>query len=261
MYKTMVTSCHSIFSPSSYLEQLALLLVPSLPLLPVFIMSNNIWFLPSTSQPPVDVNNQSSGGTASSSSMGNDHPLVEPELSLADLPDSDVSLSQPSSPQSRHRYTQPLVHDILEPPTQRRRLTEPMNFGRPGTSPRHPGPPLYPPFPSRVPLRPDPTPSNRNEVGFIGDLLYGQARVLGQFLWVGRTEEGGPVRYFEATYEGPNDDHYWGLVARPIPPQEGVSNWGHNRWLLGHPKELTEDQLAAHVGDMTQRTLRFLHLP
>ena len=67
---------------------------------------------------------------------------------------------------------------------------------------------------------------------FIGDLLHGQARVLGQFLWVGRTQEGGPICYFEATYEGPNDDHYWGLIARPIPPREGVINWGYNRWIL-----------------------------
>ena len=45
---------------------------------------------------------------------------------------------------------------------------------------------------------------------YVGDLLRNQARVLGQFLWVGKTEPDGPIRYFEATYESPNDDQYCG---------------------------------------------------
>ena len=224
-------------------------------------MSNTIWFLPSGSPPSEDINDQPTSETLPSLPLDTNHPPVEHELSFADLPDSDIPLTQPTSPQSRLEFVSSVAHDDLEPPAQRRRFVEPPNFGRPGTSPRNPGAPIYPPLATRVPPRPDPTPSNRSEVRFIGDLLHGQARVLGQFLWVGRTEEGGPIRYFEATYEGPNDDHYWGLIAQPIPPREGAVNWGHNRWLLGHPKELTEDQLAAHMGDMTHRTLRFLNLP
>lgn len=224
-------------------------------------MSNTIWFLRSGSPPPRDIDDQPS--TEANPSLPRDTSLVPPEveLSFSDLPDSDAPLTQPSSPQNEHAFGESIDLTILEPPTQRRRLVGSPNFGHPGTGSRNPGAPLYPPLATRVPSRPEPTPFNQSEVRFIGDLLPGQARVLGQFLWVGRTEEGGPIRYFEATYEGPNDDQYWGLMARPIPPREGAVNWGHNRWLLGHPKELTEDQLAAHVGDMTHRSLRFLHLP
>lgn len=56
--------------------------------------------------------------------------------------------------------------------------------------------------------RPNPLAENRGQVQFVGDLLSSQARVLGQFLWVGRTEVGRPLRYFEATYEGANIDQY-----------------------------------------------------
>lgn len=207
-------------------------------------MSNNVWFLPDSCSNEVD-------------------PNVRPEdseLSLSDLPNTPLPLSQLSS-RPTEEFIESRDHGIVQPLTRRPRLEGSPNFGRPGSASLNPGPPIYPPLSTRVPDRPEPSAANRGTVRFIGDLLPGQARVLGQFLWVGRTEEGGPIRYFEATYEGPNDDHYWGLIARPIPPREGAVNWGHNRWLLGHPKELSEDQLAAHVGDMTHRTLRFLHLP
>lgn len=321
-YKNRLQHNHSIF----YLPNVALApcsffqysyCIHSLSL----IMSNNIWFLPTESQPQIDVNDQTPSESIPSSRVESDQAPLEPELSLADLPDPDISLSQPASPQSRHRSVQSIVQDVLEPPTRRPRYMEPPSlerlgvgltsprpplyppsttsnpplpssqasyhsreefvqslvhnvlqppvqrprntphFGCPGTSPLNPGPPIYPPLPTRVPNRSEPSAANRGQVRFIGDLLPGQARVLGQFLWVGKTEDEGPVRYFEATYEGPNDDQYWGLIARPVPPREGAVNWGHNRWLLGHPKELTEDQLAAHIGDMTHRSLRFLHLP
>lgn len=207
-------------------------------------MSNNAWFLPRAGSNDIDPNARPESS----------------ELSLSDLPDIPLSLSQPSS-RPRDELVELREYDGLQPLARRRRMEGAHNFGRPGLAPLSPGPALYAPLSTRVPDRPEPSAANREEVRFIGDLLPGQARVLGQFLWVGRTEEGGPIRYFEATYEGPNDDHYWGLMARPVPPQEGAVNWGHNRWLLGHPKELSEDQLAAHVGDMTHRSLRFLHTP
>lgn len=179
-------------------------------------------------------------------------PFVTPNLPLP--------LSQ-SSPRPREEFVELRAGDVFQPPPQRPRIGDTPNFGRPGSAPLNPGPPIYPPLSTRVSNRPNPSATNRGQVRFIGDLLHGQARVLGQFLWVGRTEVDGPIRYFEATYEGANDDQYWGLIGHPIPPREGAFNWGHNRWLLGHPRELSEDQLAAHVGDMTHRSLRFLHLP
>lgn len=175
--------------------------------------------------------------------------------------DPPLPLSQPSSSRSREQVAQDIVQDVLPPRAQRPRLSSVLVFAQPGTGPHYPGPPLFPPLPTRVSQRPIPSTEDRSQVPFIGDLLRDQANVLAQFLWVGRTEEGGPIRYFEATYEGANDDQYWGMIARPIPPMEGVPTWGHNRWLLGHPRELHADQLPAHIGDMTHRTLRFLHLP
>jgi hypothetical protein len=187
-------------------------------------MSNNIWFRTGASLDEIDPNARPESS----------------ELSLSDLPDVPLSLSQPSS-RPRNEFVESRGQDVFQPPAQRPRIEGSPNFGRPGSAPLNPGPPIFPPLSTRVPDRPEPSAANRGEVRFIGDLLPGQARVLGQFLWVGGTEEGGPLRYFEATYEGPNDDHYWGLIACPLPPREGAVNWGHNRWLLGHPKELSED--------------------
>jgi hypothetical protein len=219
-------------------------------------MSNTVWFRSSGSVDEAGISEQPVT-SESVQPLASDQSL---ELSLADLPDREMSLTQPPSPQSRWR--EPSQVDLLQqPPSQRRRLNTPPNFGQRGRGPLSPHPPLFPPLPTRVADRPEPSAATRNEVLYVGNLLPGQARVLGQFLWVGRTELDGPIRYFEATYEGPNDDQYWGAFEPPIPPQEGARHWGHHRWLLGHPRELSEADLAAQVGDMTHRTLRFLHLP
>ena len=220
-------------------------------------MSNTVWFQFSGSVSEADTSEQPLTSEDVQPLASNQNL----ELSLEDLPDREISLTQPSSPQSRHRLVRPMEDITYEPSAQRRRLDVSPNFGRQGLGPRDPGASLYPPLRTRVPDRPEPSTANREQVRYIGDLLRNQARVLGQFLWVGKTEPDGPIRYFEATYEGPNDDQYWGNFNPPIPPQEGTTTWGHHRWLLGHPRELSEADLAAQVGDMTHRTLRFLHLP
>ena len=227
-------------------------------------MSNTIWFRSSGSDNPAGEElslcpSLRERGTQPTAELI--VPAVEQHVHLVHSPEPIISLTQPSSPPSRRRVLQPLVDITYEPPAQRRRLDVPPNLGHQGSGPHRPGARLYPPLPTRVPNRPEPSAANRGEIRYIGDLLPNQARVLGQFLWVGRTEPNGPIRYFEATYEGPNDDQYWGNFNPPIPPQEGITSWGHHRWLLGRPRELTEDQLPAQVGDITHRTLRFLHLP
>lgn len=81
-------------------------------------MSNNIWLFFSTSQPPVDVNDQPSSKTSTSSLQEANHLLFEPKLSFVDLSNSGISLSQPTSLQSYCIFVLISIQDILEPPTQ-----------------------------------------------------------------------------------------------------------------------------------------------
>lgn len=73
-------------------------------------------------------------------------------------------------------------------------------------------------------MKPTPIAKNRGQVQYIGDFMTGQTIVLGQFLWVEKTDESRLIWLFEAIYKGSNNDHYWDLCAHPIPPQEGTLN-------------------------------------
>ena len=85
------------------------------------IMSNNIWFLPSVSQPSTDVSDPPTSGAVFSSPIEVNPPLVEPELSLADLPETDISLTESASSHSQRRDLQSIALDVLQPPSQRPR--------------------------------------------------------------------------------------------------------------------------------------------
>ena len=142
-----------------------------------------------------------------------------------------------------HRSLPGVDHSLLNPP---------------GCDPGHPSLPIYPPMPTRVPDRPEPSVENPN-LPWFGDLIHGQSHVLHQILWRGRIADDGPVYLFELTFEGDNFDGIWGPNTYACHPIHG--GVGFHRWIYGQLRELPMNQRGAHVVDMVQRTLRFLDIP
>lgn len=84
--------------------------------------------------------------------------------------------------------------------------------------------------------------------------LQRDARALVILLQTGCIEPGTREVTFEGSFEGLNEDQYFG-VARPV---EG--SVGHRRWLSGPVNPLTKDQRADYVANTIKRILEFLQM-
>jgi hypothetical protein len=131
-------------------------------------------------------------------------------------------------------------------------------FGQPGSGPRFPSEPIFPPMVTRTPIRPAPSAENLL-APWHGDLLHDTSTSLVIVLQKGQMEDGGPELTFQAIYEGLSRDQSWGMDAYPRHPVDrGV---GHFRWLHGQLVILPLEDQAGHVADIVQRVLRFLGWP
>jgi hypothetical protein len=143
-----------------------------------------------------------------------------------------------------------------ERPAQRPRTIPP--FGQPGSGPRFPSEPIFPPMVTRTPNRPAPSAENLL-APWHGDLLHDTSTSLVIVLQKGQMEDSGPELTFQAIYEGLSRDQSWGMDAYPRHPiDRGV---GHFRWLHGQLVILPPEDQAGHVADIIQQVLRFLGWP
>lgn len=84
--------------------------------------------------------------------------------------------------------------------------------------------------------------------------LQRDARALVILLQVGCVEPGTKEVAFEGSFEGLNDDQYFGMI-RPI-----QGNPGHHRWLEGPVRPLLKNDRAEYVASVIKRILRFLQM-
>jgi hypothetical protein len=101
--------------------------------------------------------------------------------------------------------------------------------------------------PSRPPKQP------RVEQRWYGNLQQG-ARALVILIQVGCVEPGSREVTFEGSFEGLNDDQYYGCIG----PVKGRS--GHQRWLEGPVNPLTKADRADYVAATIRRILKFLQM-
>lgn len=119
-------------------------------------------------------------------------------------------------------------------------------------------------LPSRPPLPPHERPQEeagssrlpkqpRMEQRWHGNLQHG-ARALVILLQVGCVESGSQEVTFEGSFEGLNDDQYYGCLK----PIKGVQ--GHQRWLEGPVNPLAKADRADYVANTVRRILKFLQM-
>ena len=101
--------------------------------------------------------------------------------------------------------------------------------------------------PSRPPKQP------RVEQRWYGNLQR-DARALVILLQVGRVEPGSREVTFEGSFEGLNNNQYYGCIG----PIKGGS--GHQRWLEGPVNPLTKSNRADYVTATIRRILKFLQM-